>query len=50
MVTQTILARGGLEISKALKITKTPSKLASYVDKNIYLSKLTKKPWGFIEL
>ena len=50
MVAQTILARGGTELSEGLKSARNSNDLIKYVDKEVYLSKLNETPWDFIEL
>lgn len=50
MVAQTILARGGVELSEVLKSARSSNDLIKYVDKEVYLSKLNETQWDFIEL
>ncbi|MBA2862154.1 radical SAM protein [Methanococcus maripaludis] len=50
MVAQTVLARGGVELSKVLNESKNTMELIKNVDLDNYIDKIEEKPWDFIEI
>ncbi|ABO34776.1 Radical SAM domain protein [Methanococcus maripaludis C5] len=50
MVAQTVLARGGVELSKVLNESKNTMQLIKNVDLDNYINKIEEKPWDFIEI
>jgi hypothetical protein len=50
MVAQTVLARGGSELSKVLNESRNTIELIKNVDLDNYINKIEEKPWDFIEI